>query len=443
MRIDESLASELLAMAAKGGAQSCEVYQGASRSLEVEVKQSNLDALESSSGYGIGVRVIKDGKLGFSYANSSDNARNVVTQALEASRFTEADTALELPEPSTPAKVDVYDPEVHNAPEAKVLELAKIVESTALEQDSRMRKVRKAQVYTSYSESLIMNSRGLSTGVKATSCGASVSAMAQDGDEKQIGWGYSSKRFLSDLNCSSVGVDAANRALMMFGARKTESFRGPVVLESSVAAQFLSVFASMLSGEQLTKGKSLLKGKIGENVMNMTASVIDDGLMHGVPGSAPIDGEGVAVRRKVMVDKGVLREFFHNTYTANRENTLSTGNATRAGASSIPSVGPISMYLEAENIMTLDSLMATATKGLYITEAMGVHTINPVSGEFSVGVSGIMIEQGTKAYPIKEAVISGNILSLLKNIEAVGDDLTFYGRTGAPSILISEADVSA
>jgi PmbA protein len=220
----------------------------------------------------------------------------------------------------------------------------------------------------------------------------------------------------------------------------------PVILDKLVAVEFMGIFASFLSSENVQKGKSLLSGKLGKKVLSQKVSMIDNGLLPGKLGSRPIDDEGVSSREKTLIRGGTLLSYLYNTYTAKKDGVSSTGNAVRSGFSGLPSVGISNLYLEPvskTDVISSGEICRTADKCLYVTEAMGIHTANPISGEFSIGVSGLWIEKGEIAFPVKEAVISGNILSFFENIEAVGDDLTFFGNIGAPTLLFAPTDISA
>jgi PmbA protein len=193
------------------------------------------------------------------------------------------------------------------------------------------------------------------------------------------------------------------------------------------------------------KGKSMLAGKIGKSVLNHRLNVIDSGLLNKKLGSKPVDDEGVPTTNKTLIEKGILKGFLHNTYTAKKDNVRSTGNAVRGGYTGIPSVGPANIYIEPvsrEHTADLEGLIKHIDRGLYVTETMGMHTANPISGEFSVGASGLWIELGEVKHPVKEAVISGNVLDLFKSVMVIGDDLRFYGNIGAPSLLIEGIDIS-
>jgi PmbA protein len=270
-------------------------------------------------------------------------------------------------------------------------------------------------------------------------------AIAGEGEESQVGWDYMGSRFLGDVDFEALGQNAARCAVRLLGSRNMRGCRASVILDNSVTVDFLGILASSLSSEAVQKGKSLLTGKIGKRVISSGINIIDSGLLGGRLGSSPVDGEGVPSQEKILVSEGVLKTFLYNTYTANKGGTVSTGNAVR-GPGSLPSVGISNLFMSSSpELVPLqrERLFNLVSRGLYVVDAMGVHTANPISGEFSVGVTGIWIEDGQEKYPVKEAVISGNILDFFDKITAVGDDLRFYGNMGAPSLVISDVDISA
>jgi len=192
------------------------------------------------------------------------------------------------------------------------------------------------------------------------------------------------------------------------------------------------------------KGKSLLAGRVNRVVVSPVISIYDDGRIPLKLGSRPFDDEGVATSKKFLIKDGVLLRYLHNCYTARKDGVMSTGNAVKGGFSALPTVGPLNLCISVSpDVVHTGGLSSLIDKGLYITDAMGVHTANPVSGEFSVGVSGLWIEHGHEHYPVKEAIISGNLLDFFGKVKAAGDDLRFYGNLAAPSLLIADVDISA
>jgi PmbA protein len=332
-----------------------------------------------------------------------------------------------------------------------------LLEESAMTLDERIKKVRKAEVSTGVGSTSIINSRGINTSYKSSYYAAHVTTLAQDtGGDSQMGWDYSSSRRRSDVDVKAVGMEAARRAIELLGSRKISTVRVPVILSTAVAVDFLEILSASLSSEAVQKQRSFLTGKVGKKIISGLVDIIDDGMMSWGAGTRPVDDEGVPTRNKTLISEGTLAGYIYNTYTAKKAGVSSTGNAVR-GFKSLPGVGVTNMFIkpaqrkesggrgqgaekkEVEN----NNLLQSVSKGIMVLGAMGVHTANPISGDFSVGISGLWIENGEASYPVKEAVMSGNILDMFKKVEAVGMDLRFYGSTGSPSLLIGEMDISA
>jgi len=444
MRIDREFAFRLLEGARKKGADLAEVYLKSSRSLSVEVRDQRTDALESSTDFGYSLRVIRDKRLGFSFATAQGDADSVIARAVEASRWTVQDEWLDLPGPSEQTSLDIFDEAIASMDEGEAIEKALKIEKAALDADARIRKVRKASASFSRRDRLIMNSKGLEKAYSATACVAQIMVVAENGSDSQIGWDFEGSRFLSDVVFEEVGRNAATRALVLLGAKNINGAKDPVILDNSVATEFLGIFSSLLSSESVQKGKSLLAHRQGEEVVNPLVSIVDDGLMEHKLGSRPFDDEGVPTFGKYLIKNGVLQGFLYNVYTAKKDGVMSTGNAVKGAFSGLPTVGPTNLYIPASPASSgPEELCRVMGRGLYITDAMGIHTANPISGEFSIGVSGLWIDGGIVKHPVKEAVISGNMLDLFRKVSVVGSDLRFYGNVGSPSLLIGPTDISA
>ena len=451
MKTDMEFAARIVELALKKGADQAEVYIKSSKNLSLEVKNLAVDAIESSLAFGYSLRVIKDGRLGFSYSTSADEIESVVKNATETAKWADKDEYLDLPSRTenmkdASSKLEILDREALNIKEDEAIKHVLAIEKAAKGFDNRIKKIRKASGTFSSGEILIVNSKGIDLAYPYTKFAAQVITVAEENNEAQMGWDADGNRFLKDISFEDVGINAAKRAVQLLGSRKINTTKAPVILDNSVASEFLGVFASSLSAESVQKGRSLLMGKVGQKVLSSKINLIDSGLIRRRLGTRPFDDEGVATSEKILVKEGILQGYLYNTYTAKKDMVTSTGNAVRGGYTGLPSTGISNLYVMAHSesdIMPFNSLLASMDRGLYITEAMGVHTANPISGEFSIGVSGLWIENGAIKFPVKEAVISGNILDLFKRIEAIGDDIRFYGNIGAPSLLIGPTDISA
>lgn len=447
MRTDPGLADSLIERALKGGAEQAEVYQRVTRTLVADARKSTMESVETSLTFGYCLRVIKGGRAGFSYSNSASAIDDVVADSLASALYTEPDEYLRILNPkdeASPAEVDTYDPSVVELGAESAIKMACRIESACLSTDPRITKIRKSSASFVSSETLIANSLGLISSYRSTGASASISAVAEEGGESQMGWEQMSGRFLREIDLEAVGLVAAKRALEMLGARRITARKAEVMLDNPVAAEFLSIFSAMLSSDAVQKGKSLLKGKIGQRVTSEIINIVDDGLMNNAPGRRPFDDEGAPARRNLLVRDGVLDGYMYNTHTGAKEGRKTTGNAVRAGYMSPPSVGAMSLFLSSGgNTLSPARMMARMGSGLYITDAMGMHTADTISGDFSIGVSGLWIEEGRPVHPVKEAVISGNILEFFGTATVIGDDLKFYGRIGSPCILFGPTDISA
>ncbi len=443
--MDKAFAAKLLALSLARGADETEVYIKASKNLGIEVKGQEIETLESSMTAGYGVRVIKNKQLGFSYSTDPAEMSRVVDAALSVARYAEPDENLGFPLPMQAGGVDIFDKRIASITGEEAIEHVMHIEKAALDADGRIKKIRTAAGSFGTSDVCIVNSRGIDACYSSTGCSAHITVVAEDGAESQMGYDYEGSRFLDEAAFGRVGSNAAKMALQLLGAKKIASLKGSILLDSSVAVEFLGVLSFALSSESVQKGKSMLAGKKGEQVISPLLNIIDNGLLAGKLGSKPFDGEGVPTTRKALIEKGVLTGLLYNSYTARKEGVQSTGNAARGGAFGLPGVGPTNLYIEPslpEQVQGFEKLLNSIDKGLYVIETMGMHTVNPVSGEFSVGISGLWIENGVARYPVKEAAISGTVLELFRQAVMIGDDLRFYGNIGASSILIEAIDIS-
>ena len=213
------------------------------------------------------------------------------------------------------------------------------------------------------------------------------------------------------------------------------------MIENIIVGELMELVAPSFQADNLHKGKSMLKGKKGKKVFSPKVTLWDDGLLPNGWGTSPYDGEGVPRQKTCLVDKGVCTGVLYDTYWAKREGTSSTGNAMRSHFKSISTIGISNLYME-KGDMDLNGLLKNMDNGLLITNLLGVHTANPITGEFSFGADGLWIENGKVSHAIRGAAISGNMLELFSKIDAVGEDLRFLGKVGAPSLLISEMEIS-
>ncbi|MGI5911730.1 MAG: TldD/PmbA family protein [Syntrophomonadaceae bacterium] len=415
-----------------------------SRELSAEVIDGKVETLKEAEEAGMGLRVINQGKLGFVFTSdlSYQAIAKVVEDAISISHYTEADPYNCLPWGKYEYPVlEVYDPSIPGTSLEAKIEMAREVERIALSTDSRISIIERAGYEDSEFTSVIMNTNGVYTSGKGNFCGIYIFLVAQEDGDAQNGFSVMVRKNYKTLNPDFTGREAANNAVRALNARRISSAHLPCVMEPYVATLFLSLLAQMVDAQMVQKGKSLFAGKLQEVVASPVVNLIDDATWDGGIGTFPFDGEGVPARKNTVISDGVLIGYLYDCYTASKAGLESTGNGQRGSFRGLPSVGTSNFILQAGSKSAQD-LFGDIEKGLYITEVMGMHTANPISGDFSVGAAGIMIENGKLTYPVRGATIAGNLGDFFKDIESVGNDLRFFGGKAAPSIRIKSLSIA-
>lgn len=442
--MDKHIAEKILSLALSFKAEAAEVFLRSSASTTIEVKGQKVDAFDRAKDIGAGVRVLAAGRMGFAFTTDlSDNALKTLAQAaVTNARNTAPDPFNVIPDKpqSQYQATAIFDPAMAALTEQEKIDRVMALERDAFTVDPRIKRIRKASASFSESETMVLNSKGAEASWRGTVGSASIEVVAEDKGESQAGWDYDMNRFYHKLKIEDVGRRAARKALDLLGAKSIQSVKAPVLLENTVAEEFLSIIASGFSAENVQKKKSLLADKLDKGIVSSLMTVYDDGLLEGGLGAAPADDEAVPMKKKTVIDKGRLTLFLHNSYTAKKDNTVSTGNGIRGGFKGTPGVGVTNLYI-APGVSSPEELIASTSRGLYVTEIMGAHMANPISGDFSVGATGFWIEKGKKVYPVREITIAGNILDLMMNVDAVANDLRFSGRIGSPMLRVRELSI--
>ena len=433
-----------LAKARQMGADHAEVFVVKNRSQEIEIKDDSLDQIKQSESQGVGLRVIKGNRQGFSFSSDfrSSAVDKMVTQAIANSTYNDEEPALYFPEQGRYyPQPDLYDAATGAHTMEEKIELAKETARQAKLYDSRVKSIERSGYEEGEIEMWLANSHGLSLYQKGSFCGLFALALSEQDGEQQSGYGMNSCISYRDLSPEEAGKMAGRRAVQLLGASQVKSGVMDLVLEPLIAMQMMGIISSCFSGEAVLKNKSFLAGKLGEVVASRELTLIDDGTMPGRLGSASFDGEGTAAQRTVLLENGVLKNYLYDCLSAKKAGAVSTGNCMRGSYKGVPHIGTSNYYLEAGSLSP-EQLIGSVEKGIYVTEILGAHTANPVSGDFSFGASGILIEHGKLSHPVRGITIAGNFQQLLQKISGIGSDLTFYGSQGAPTIRISDISVS-
>jgi PmbA protein len=432
-----------------GGGEDVEAFVTHERSFYVKAFEGEPEAVSSAEPRGAGARVVIDHRVGYAFTTDLSDAglSTLVSDARDNARFATPDDAAGLPDASASAPgevaglIDPAQPEVSSE--------EKVAFAVALEQATRAVDARVRTEEAIYSDSeaevAIASSLGIKGAYTETNAWCYSVAIATEGEDTQVAFDFDLARGLAGLDPEDLGGRAARRALGVLGARKIPSERMPVIFDPYTSGQFLGVLASALTGEAVQKGRSLFANRIGEAVAAPNLTLVDDGRIAGAPGSSPWDAEGVATRRTEVIAGGTLRSFLYDTTAARRDGATSTGNASRSGFKSAPGIAPTNLAFDSTG-ETADELFARAGRALYVLDFHGVHSgANAVTGDFSVGATGRLLENGELGRPVKEVTIAAPMLDILSGIRAVATDrrwLPFGGSYGGATTLVGEMTVA-
>ncbi len=426
------------------GIREYEIYAVKIKSTVVQVKEGKTDFAQTGRYEGLSLRVLNNGKLGFAY--TTDLSPKAISQLVEEAR-TAATVTVQEPLLKFPLLaedypgIEEYDNKLETLTLAQRMEFAKEMETAAREFSPYIKRVRQSQLRDVISEVFLYNQHGKILHYARTLLSASILVMAERNNEAEMGWHFTFSPFYADLNPAAIGKEAAKMATEALGAKPIKTQKTNVVLISRVASEILDVISHAFLAEEVQKGKSLLAPYLGKTVMSPLVNIYDDGLYPKGYSTRPFDDEGVPQQKTVLVEGGIVKGWLYDSYTAAKEKKVSTGNAVRLSLETPPKVGVTNLYL-ALGEMPFEGLLKQLDTGLVVTDVLGMHTADPVSGDFSVGISGYWVEKGERAFPVKGVAMAGNVLELFKRIASVGNDLRFWGHCGAPSVLVEGVQIS-
>ena len=443
----EDVARRAVEAAVATGAGDADAWAERTVSRHVRVYEGQVESLSDAGGRGVGVRAFSDGRSGYAYGTdlSDDAVAGLARSACEAARVADPDEHEGLPEEFGSAEVEgLASAELGEWTTERKVELALEVERVARSREG-VTQVENAVYSDAEAHVAISNSRGFAAGYSITEAWAYASAFAGEGADLMTGLGVGLGRDPAALDPEAIGAEAAERAIALVGARQPDSRRCPVLLDAFVAASFLGFIGSMLSAEAVQRGRSMFADREGDEVADPALALADDGTDPEGPASAPFDGEGSPRRHTPLIAGGRLRTFLFDARTARKAGRETTGNAARGSYRSPPAVGTSNLVVQPGD-GDLADLAGRAGEGLYVTEVAGLHSgVNPVSGSFSVGASGRLIEGGELGRPVRELTIASDLVSMLRAVRAVGGEarwVPFGGSVKSPPVLIGEMSVS-
>lgn len=445
----QSVAEEAIARALRGGATVAEASAREGSHLSAKVRMRAPELVEEAGSRSLGLRVMIGRKVAVSHTSdlSAAGVERLVEDALELARLSQEDPFAGPPDPSLlsreadHADLASYDPTVDSVDGAEAIRRAIAGESAAFDADPRITNSEGATFSRATGASVLVTSGGFRGTTRGSYVSVVVSPVADDdGGKKRSGYHWAARRHLADLeDAADVGREAARRTLRKLGAGKIDSREMPVVFEADAARSLVGLFAGCILGSSIWRRSSYLVDRLGTDVASPLVTLIDDPLLPKAPGSRPFDGEGLISRRNVVVEAGVLRTYLLDSYSARKLGLESTGSASR-GASAGVGASTSNFVLQPGTVKPADIVKDTKL-GLYVTDMMGFG-FNGVTGDFSRGASGFLIENGELTRPVSEVTISLNLDELLKRIDVVGDDLDLRTSTACPTFRVSAMTVA-
>lgn len=422
------VADRVVSMARTG--EQVEAVVAWSRDTEARAHGGQAEHFVSAESTGIGVRVISEGRQGMAWAGVLDDAAlsECLAEARDNATFGTPDPNAGLAEPDgvQPAEIPNFDERLASVSPERKIDLAIELERRVQGGDPRMIGVESADYADSISAGAIASTTGVRTCGAETSAYVGAYSLAGADDEVTTGFGFSVGRTAEDLDVAAAADEAVERSVRMLGARKADSRRLTVVFDPYVTSQFLALVAEMLSGEAVLRGRSPFAHRVGEGVAAAGVTLLDDAVDPAAPTATDVDDEGLACRRVSLIEGGVLQGFLHNAYTARGTGARSTGSAQRGSHRGVPGVGAHVVKL-LPGASSVAQVLEQVGDGLLVHEMSGLHSgVNPVSGDLSVGIEGVLIRGGETAEPVREVTIGATVQRMLTNVLAVGDDLTYF-----------------
>ena len=443
----ERAAARAVDAALAAGASDAEAWAEHGVEREIRVYEGAVESLTDAASHGIGIRSFNEGRWGYAYGTDLSDAglAALAGAAAGAAAIADPDEHAGLPGEFGAADVGpLSSPALAGWDTARKIDLAIAIERAARSREG-ISQVEETMYADGSQRIALANSRGFSAAYESTIAYAWSSAFAGEGSDLMTGLGVGMGRDPGAIDPDAVGGEAAERALSLVGARQPEGRRCPVVLDPFVSASFAGFIGGMLSADAVQRGRSLFADKQGDEIAGAGFVLVDDGLHPEGPSTAPFDGEGSPRRRTPLIGEGKLLTFLFDARTGRRGDHPTTGNAGRSSYRTPPSVSTTNLILEAGDA-SLDELVERAGDGLYVASVAGLHSgVNPVSGTFSVGATGRLIENGELGRPVREITIASDLVSMLKAVQAVGGPgrwVPFGGSVQSAPVLIAEMQVS-
>ena len=438
LHYSDNMIYELAEKAQKAIENNCdayEIYIDETKLIELDSKQDELNFAKEEIDLGLGIRVIKDNKIGFAFTSNLEKIVETANQAVENTKLNKTDENYAFSETGKVRDVKkVYDNKFNDLNLDESVEVLKTVISTATDSGCD---VTGSGFSASEGRSLIINSNDVSIENEGTGFGIGLSVTIQKDGKIATAYNSQSSRFF-DIDGEKLSNEVCDLAKNSLETKPIETNDYDVVLDYYAATGLLQTFIGAFDGENVGRGRSILKDKIGTEIANPTLSIIDNPLLEKGMYSTKCDGEGSVSQKTDLIKEGVLSSFIYDIYTANKQNVETTSNGFRGSYITTPMISPSNLEFKFSEMKDLSEI----DKGVLTTSVLGAHTANPISGDFSVEASNAFkIENGELTDPVEKAMISGNIFEIMKKVEGLNSEIKQYGSFIIPKLLVHDLRV--
>jgi len=430
----DEIAQETLEIALKY-VNEAEIYLEKEEKVDVDIQNDQVDFAKEVSSYGVGIRIILDNKMGFAYTTDLTKIEQTIRNAVFNAKFNVMDENFVFATKSTyPNIKDIYDTKIRDLDVEDAVTFAKTMIQTSLNEKCQPTS---GGVSAGSINTVIANSDGVLSKDSSTFFSGFISVNIPDGTGVSTANESDSSRYL-DINAETIAQNACEVARDSRNGKLVETGDMKIVLDYNAAAALVYTFANALNADNVQRGRSVYADKMGDEVLSSSLNVYDDGTLKKGLNSAQSDGEGVPSRKTTLVQNGVLKNFIYDLYTSRKGGVQSTGNGSRSSFADMPSVGFSNLILDFEELNEVSDV----NRGLIVKDLLGAHTANPISGDFSVEtMNAFYIKEGEIAYPVKKAMLSGNVFNSLKHASALSMKTRQIGPFILPQILVSKLRV--
>jgi PmbA protein len=407
-----------------------EVYVEKEEGVDVDIKKDKVDFAKETFTFGVGVRVILDKKMGFSYTSNLDKVKETVENAVFNAKSNIMDENFAFAPKSNYTDVKgIFDPKIEFLELDDIINFGKVMLATVADEKCEPTS---GGFSTGYSKFILANSEGTLAKNVSSMFSGFISVNVDDGGAVSTANESDSSRYL-DIDPEKIAKKACNIAKDSRGGKHVETGDIPVILDHHAASGLMATFSSSLNADNVQRGRSVFADKLGEEVVSSSLNIYDDGTLNGGLSSSSSDGEGVPSQKTALVEKGILKNFLYDIYTANKGGVKPTGNGMRASYGDVPSVGLTNFIMEFDDLNDVEGIK----DGILVTDVLGAHTANPISGDFSVeAMNAFKIEKGEIIYPIKKAMLSGNIFHAMLAASAGSNEYRKVGPFVLPPIMV-------